>query len=1054
MKYRRFLALALVFVMLLSYGCARKDPDHTQPADDTVGSRETTVSLNGEWDFYVDTIENTGVYKNRESVNAVIPVGGEYTTSVSVRELGDNSYVKLRARMLIPEDAGELDGCCIGVRAGSGETVYTDVSYYRNGQVHWIDLRVNPADLSEGENKISLSSTMDCEITLMPEYESCLQVKTASYGSKWTVTTVPGAAEKSVTLSHLDQVRPDNYNGVVWYRKTVSLAKPPEGTDWWLCFDAVDYRAEVWLNGYFLGSHENGYTAFDFCLSGLPEGAVREGDNELVVRVTDQDWNNGLTDDDIHIMDTLAGFVQDTRKLNYCGIWQSVYLEARGVVSAEDVFVQTLDTDGTVRVSMTLHNPASAEASVRVSAAVEGGPETALDVTVAGNSSVNVQLPDMKIGNVRLWSVHDPYRYTLNVTVSGSGGTDRLSQKFGVRTVGVEGTKVTVNGDAVFLTGMLHWGSYYDNYTPAVSREQVRYEILSLKEDGFNTIKYCLFSPPDYVLDLCDELGMYVYIEYPNWNPSEWDVTYERSDVFYERAYLQMMEMVVKDRKFACVVASDFNCEDLGYTEKMDDLMRWCVSTAKELAPGRLYADNSTNGVHKYGDFATCHPYYQVNCYEDMLDQWILERGNEPLFLGEFADISVLRDLTALKLQESEEYSWYHDYYQDYDQAQILRDAGYSEEQVQSVIAQSVLNAQELRKYYIEASKTNNHVAGLFLTHISESPNGWADGWFDDLNQKHFDPEVIYPAANEVALLLERQTVNYRAGGAAIVGAGLSLYGGYDLENACLSYTLSAGDRTVQSGTVRDGLQNQNGMYYRVGDITLSFPNSDTAVRYTLTLELTQNGTVLSRNSWNLWAYPQNDYNGSDIAVYDPRGTAGLAARYPNAGQYSGITEDARVVVTTEMTSSLLTFVSNGGKVIYIGQGSGPITAVNNWDYNRFSFAFCGNPDNPLVQSLDSLGYGGLQFLDLATQWHLEGGLTPEGNLIGRYGTTVGTIGSYLAEFSVGQGTLLQCTLRLGEDGFVLGGGILTHESLSVRDGDNPLGAYLLDQMIRYLREK
>ena len=95
-----------------------------------------------------------------------------------------------------------------------------------------------------------------------------------------------------------------------------------------------------------------------------------------------------------------------------------------------------------------------------------------------------------------------------------------------------------------------------------------------------------------------------------------------------------------------------------------------------------------------------------------------------------------------------------------------------------------------------------------------------------------------------------------------------------------------------------------------------------------------------------------------------------------------------------------------------------------------------------------------MQFLDLATQWHLEGGLTPAGNIIGRYGTTNGIIGSYLAEYSVGQGTLLQCTLRLGEEGFTLGGGILTHESLSVRKGDNPLGAYLLDQMIRYLYQK
>lgn len=1049
MKSKRLIALILLLTILLSAGCApisqQKDPsEQVQP----VGDRDTVVSLNGEWDFYVDTIENANTYKNKATQTAVLPAGGIYTGTVTVHELGDGAYVKLRVRMQLPETQQTAR---IGVSVGDVEPVFTDVTSFCNGQIHWLDLSVRKEWLQEGENAITLQSSLSYDIKLVPENDSFLQVKTASFGKKWTTATVPSAAEKSVTLSHMDVVRPDNYNGVVWYRRNVSLSSLAGGEDWWLCFDAVDYRAEVWLNGYFLGSHENGYTAFDFCLSYLPEGVIRQGENELVVRVTDQDWNHGLTDDDIHIMDTLAGFVQDTRKLNFSGIWQDVYLEARGKVFAEDVFVQTLDINGNIRVQMTLHNPAPEAVTVQVHAVVEGNVQTQKEVTVPAYTRLMVQMSDMTIQDCRLWSVQDPHRYTLNITVTSPEGADNLSQKFGVRTVGVEGTKVTVNEEPVFLTGMLHWGSYYDNYTPAVSEEQVRYEIMALKEDGFNTIKYCLFSPPDYILDICDELGMYVYIEYPNWNPDEWDVNYERSDGFYERAYLQMMDMVIKDRQYACVVASDFNCEDLGYTEKMDDLMRWCVETAKEVAPGRLYSDNSSNGEHKYGDFATCHPYYQVNCYEDMLDQWIVQRGDTPLFLGEFADISVLRDLGELKQQESEEYSWYHNYYQDYDQAQIMRDAGYTEEQIDEIIAQSVLNAQELRKFYIEASKTNNHVAGLFLTHISESPNGWADGWFDDLNQKHFDPEVIYPAANEVALLLERQSVNYRAGGVAIVGAGLSLYGGYDLVNAQLEFALSDGSNVVQTGTVSAGLNKANGMYYRIGDITLQFPKSEAAVRYTLTLELKQEGKTLSKNSWNLWAYPINYYSGSGIAIYDPQGKAGLAERYPNASTYTGITDTAEVVITTTMSSSLLSYASKGGKVIYIGQGTGPVTTVNNWDFNRYSFAFVGDSSNALTESLANMGYGGLQFLDLATQWHIEGEMLPAENIIGRYGTTQGEIGSFLGEFAVGQGKLLQCTLRLGNEGFTLGGGVLTHESLSVRSGDNPLGGYLLDQMIRYM---
>ncbi len=1067
--------MSLVLALCLAAGMTACSPAGPSPSSDSpesvpIGHREKVVSLNGQWDLYADTIEKVAVAKNGVNTGTEqFPLTADIIrgTVLTVKELPESAYYKVRAYVKISSEAVPADGQSgtrLGVRINGGNWVYTDVSYYMNDTPHWVDLSLQTADLKAGDNTVELCSTMTGQVYLLGDSASAgkaftsqdgtkvqengleygLQIKSAQCGSKWTETSVPAAAEKSITLSHMQDVRPDNYNGVVWYRRSFTLENA-DNQDWWLCFDAVDYRAEVWLNGWFLGSHEGGYTRFEYCLSTLPEGVLASGENKLVVRVVDQDWNNGLTEDDIHIKETLAGFVQDTRKLNYSGIWQNVYLEARGTVMSRDVIVETIDTgSGTIQAGLTLVNPHDASRTVTVKAAVTDGPATENSYTVPAYSSLEVELPQMAVSDPHLWTADDPHLYTLTVTVTDGESVDTLSQKFGIRTVQVQGTKVLVNGEAVFLTGMLHWGSYYDNYTPAVTMEQVRKEITALKEDGFNAIKYCLLSPPDYILELCDELGMYVYIEYPIWNVTE-------SEAFFERAYLQMMEMVIKDRRFASVIMTDFNCEDLEFTPEMDALMKWCVDTAKEVAPNRLYTDNSSNGEHRYGDFATCHPYYQVNCYEDMLQGWIEKRGDQPLILGEFADISVLRDLGALKEQESPDYSWYHDYYKDYDQAAIMGEYGYSDEEIDRIIGQSVLNAQELRKYYLEASKQNNHVAGLFLTHIFESPNGWADGWFDDLGEKHFDPEVIRPAASEIALLFERDTLNYWAGRSYTAGAGLSLYGGTDLSGASVSYALSSGGQTVDSGTIQEGLEYENGKYYRVGDLPLRFPESEQAVRYTLTLTLTQGSETITSNSWDVWAYPAQRYSGNDIAVYDPHNRLGLAEKYPDAQAFKGSSTSAKVVVATEINASLLSYMSGGGRVVYAGQGSGPIQAVNNWDYNRLSFAYLSQSDNPLTQSLQNLGYGGLQFLELATQWHLEGSDTPQGNLIGRYATTLGTIGSYLGEYPIGEGILLQTTLRLDDEGFVLGGDLLTHESLSAPSQENVLGAYLLDQMIRYL---
>lgn len=1040
-NFRRVIVLLLAVLTLTACSTTPAttpsvtDPPAVNDNGVPVGHRANVLSLNGTWELYADTLENTYIYKNKDLTGDSL---SGYKTTLEVKELPANAYFKVRVRAWLQEGEGTSR---IGVRIGGGQWVYTDVAYYRNGQAHWMDLSLDQTALQKGENTLELTYTGSGSAMLVPENGCSVQLKGATYGKKWITTTVPQAVEKDIELSYLDEVRPDHFNGIVWYRRKFTPQALENGS-WWLCFDAVDYRAEVWVNGRFLGSHEGGYTSFDFCLADV----LREGENEVVVRVVDQDWNNGLTDDDIHIKETLAGFTQDTRMLNYAGIWQNVYLEARGDVFARNIFVNTLDISGKLQASATLVNPGSSDQTVTVQAAVTGGPAAEGHVTVPAHSSMEYKLPEMTVQNPKIWTADTPNLYELTFTTTAGSSADTVKQNFGIRTVSVSGTKVLVNGQAVFLTGMLHWGSYYDNYTSAVSVEQVRYELTALKEDGFNAIKYCLISPPDYVLELCDEIGMYVYIEYPNWNPVE-------SDIFFERSYLQMMEMVIKDRRFPSVIMTDFNCEDLQFSESMDRLMKWCVETAKKVAPNRLYTDNSSNGDHRYGDFATCHPYYQMGAFENMLEGWMEKRGGQPLILGEYADISVLRDLGELKQQESADYSWYHDYYKDYDQAEIMRQAGYSEEEIDTIIAQSVGNAQEIRKYFIEASKSNGQVAGLFLTHIFESPNGWADGWFDDLYQKHFDPAVIRPAASSTAMLLDRNTVNFRAGGAAMLGACVSHYNGRDLTGAKVHYTLSDGSKTVQTGVVRDNLELKSGGYYRIGDMTIQFPASSEAVRYTLTLTLSVGSETVAQNNWNLWAYPTETLDVSDIAIYDPQNTLNLAGRYPNAEVFTTPYTKARVLVTTTVDSSVLSYLGMGGKVVFAGQGEGPIATCNNWDFDRLSFAFLGQPDHPLAQALKSDGYGGLQFQDLATQWHMDGSETARGNLIGRYGTTLGVIGSYLGEYQVGAGTLLQTTLRLGTEGYCLGGGLLTHETLNVRSGDNPLGAYLLDQMVRYLYE-
>lgn len=1073
-KFKQLLCLLLCIAMLLSTlaACTTEPDEPTESTEATAadptdegklqltfnteqpaGRRANALSLNGTWEIQADTKEKETVVKvgNSNADEAVALNGNICGMHLQADALTDADYVKARA--FIQADGSEAEGAVeLKVQVNGGEWIATDIAPYCNNMKHWVDLRVRRADLKQGANdlEITTDSAVPVQIYCNAAEESAgylngsatgrnylLRLRVTPCPDDWKECTVPTPAEASLTVSYADVIRPETYNGVVWYRKSFSYTAG--GATPWLCFNAVDYKADVWLNGEYLGSHEGDYLAFAFCVADF----LRDGENELIVRVVDQDWNNGNSEDDIHIKETLAGFAQDTRKLNYCGIWQSVYIEERGQVAIQSVYARTIDeTTGEIELTVTLANPLAApvQTKVSVSAADLGASAEATVEAVCGESEVTIPLT---LQGAEPWSPDAPNLYAVTVTAAGSGGTDTLTQKVGLSRMRAEGNKLIHNGEPVFLTGMLHWGSYYENYTSAISAERVRDELTQLKAAGFNAVKYCLFSPPEYILDICDEMGIFVYIEYPIWNAVE-------TDAFFERAYLQMPQLIRKDRVHACVVMTDFNCEDLEFTAEMDALMGFCVSAGKTLDPNRLFTDNSSNGEHKYGDYATCHPYYQVDVFETMLEGWINERGGQPLILGEYADISVLRDIGELNSLATEGYTWYHDYYTDVDHAAVMRENGYSEEQIDAVIEESVQNAQELRKYYIEAAKSFDGVGGLFLTHISESANGWADGWLDDLYQPHFDNDYIKMSAEDTALLLPRDTVNYWQGKEYSFTPAVSLYGGA-LDGATLTYTLSDGTNTVLEGTAADSITLANGGYHVLCDLPITFPETDGAVKYTLRTELRQAGETVAANEWMLWAYPQklldaDTAGGKKVQVYDPSNRLQLGTRYNWMSSFTGV--DADLVITTDLNGTILNYLSSGGKVIYVGADSGVTEVTNSWDYNRLSFAFAPDRDNALVKAIANDGYGGLQFVDLATQYYLE--QMDNGNsLIGRFNITTGVIASYVSEYACGAGTLLQTTLRLDDSTLQLGGALLTHESLAV-SGENVLGAYLLDQMIRY----
>ena len=202
---------------------------------------------------------------------------------------------------------------------------------------------------------------------------------------KWFETPRPEA--KAISVPSTIQEAFPNYHGLAWYWKTFEAPPNPDPHGRYLLrFESVDYKADVWVNGKEVGSHEDAEEPFVLDVT----DAVRSGTgNLLAVRVLNP---NGKPVDGIIFSQTPIG-CKDAL-LNFGGILESVELLAAPAVRIADLHVVPNWQTGDIEVSATLHNAGKQAGEVRLRLIVapatggENADETALEVTAPVGESV------------------------------------------------------------------------------------------------------------------------------------------------------------------------------------------------------------------------------------------------------------------------------------------------------------------------------------------------------------------------------------------------------------------------------------------------------------------------------------------------------------------------------------------------------------------------------------------------------------------------------------------------------------------------------------------
>jgi beta-glucuronidase len=320
------------------------------------------------------------------------------------------------------------------------------------------------------------------------------------------------------------------YEGTIWYKKSFDYKKGAEGNKCYLYFGAVNYRADVYLNGKKLGMHKGGFTAFNF---EVPAGLLKEKDNFLVVKV-----DNKRHADEIPTL--------NTDWWNYGGITRDVKL-----VEVPSTFIQ----DFVVQLKKNSTGKAPAK-----SPEVEGWVK--LNQAPAAGETVTIEIPELKykkdfpaagqttalnfkLPKVQLWSTATPKLYKVIVSTK----TDRTEDKIGFRTIEAHGIQVLLNGKPVFMRGISIHGEIPQDVRRAYTQEDAAQLLRQSKELNCNMVRLAHYPHDEKITRLADSLGMLVWSEIPVY----WTIDFTSQEVL-EKAKVQLEEMITRDHNRASVI--------------------------------------------------------------------------------------------------------------------------------------------------------------------------------------------------------------------------------------------------------------------------------------------------------------------------------------------------------------------------------------------------------------------------------------------------------------------------------------------------------------------
>ncbi|MFV0519396.1 MAG: glycosyl hydrolase 2 galactose-binding domain-containing protein [Lachnospirales bacterium] len=739
--------------------------------------------------------------------------------------------------------------------------------------------------------------------------------------------------------------------------------------------EGISYGYDIFINGNNITSSEGIWEHFKIDVTSF----LKE-ENNIEIKITRPSFEK---ESPYFFRSLLLGFIPDVL-FPFSGIFRPVYIEEKANINIVDCRAFANYDDK--RFEITCNHNSKEDCNIEIEVISPRGDTLTNNYNVSSCNQKEEEVLLFKFEDVLPWSTYSPNLYEIEVRLLKNDEIqDSVKFKRGFRKIEIDNEKILLNGNRIYYRAILHWGYYPEEMSFSISHKKIYEEVMTIKNQGFNAVKFCLFIPDPYYFEVCNELGILVWQELPLWLP--YDNGYLNNRI--EKQYPNMIKKFIDNPSLLLV---SIGCE-LDSTVSIERINKIYdeIKSYKSLA---IICDNSGSGecydgnINTKTDIYDYHFYPEINNMQNLINAFNHEsREKKPWLFGEYNDMDSFRNLNCVIEKLGFKPFWASSDFSEnllryvhagfgsdnpiYFFEETVNEYGYGN-LLKELEALGLKKAYDVRKYNLETTRSNDSISGYSITAIRDVPIT-SCGIIDDLGNPKFSNEDMKKINGDVTISMlpklgrtwyrgsdiyeSKDIFNFLSGDYINNRIVISSHLPNDLENFLVIKLYDEDEKEVYTSETKCVIENCKSKYYI--DLSIKTLESTSINRYKLVAKIGE-----YTNDWDIWVYPRK-YNTPKFYLYDNGNLFEdieniLECEYVN--DYKSLSNCT--LVTTHFNEDIEKLREKNVKILYVQTGYGYLSydKVPFWRENVKKIF-----KNKYLDELKHRGYDGLNFISLTT---------------------------------------------------------------------------------------